>query len=191
MTDPVCRMCHRPLGQHSHDTRDICNVFIEQSPDEIVGHKTIAAGDRDPETGFPVFRHEPLTKAEREALWKHAENRDRERKERMPDERAAINALFDAWRRLKDFGWKEPQYCPKDGSDFKVIELGSTGIFDCHYQGKWPDGLYMVSDEHDVHPTSTGVAMFKLLPEAQAAYDARLKAAAERYSAALPSQGCE
>lgn len=149
MTDPVCRMCHRPLGQHSHDTRDICNVFIEQSPDEIVGHKTIAAGDRDPETGFPVFRHEPLTKAEREAL------------------------------------------CPKDGSDFKVIELGSTGIFDCHYQGKWPDGLYMVSDEHDVHPTSTGVAMFKLLPEAQAAYDARLKAAAERYSAALPSQGCE
>jgi hypothetical protein len=103
----------------------------------------------------------------------------------MPDEQAAISALFDAWQRLKELGWNDPQYCPKDGSSFKVIEMGSTGIFDCHYQGTWPDGLYMVSDDCDIYPTSTGVAMFKLLPEAQAERDAKWKAAGERYKASL------
>lgn len=28
MTDPICLMCNRPLGEHSHDTRHVCNVFI-------------------------------------------------------------------------------------------------------------------------------------------------------------------
>lgn len=179
MTDK-CLMCERPLGEHSLDTADICNFYLgPDRADDVVGHKTFDTGERG-EDGFPVLRHEPLTRAEATALWVRAEQRDKERAQRMPDEQAAIEALFEAWQRLKELGWKEPQYCPKDGSNFKVIELGSTGIFDCNYHGKWPDGMYMVSDDSDVYPTSTGVAMFKLLPEAQAEYGAKWKALGER-----------
>lgn len=154
---------------------------MAESPDDIVGHKTSDTGERG-EDGFPVLRHEPITRAVADALWKAAERRDKERALRMPDEKSAIESLFDAWQRLKELGWSEPQYCPKDGSNFKVIELGSTGIFDCNYHGEWPNGMYMVSDDRDVYPTSTGVAMFKLLPEDQAKKDARMKAAAERFA---------
>ena len=156
---------------------------MAESPNDVVGHKAFDTGERG-EDGFPVFRHEPLTRAEGEALWAAAKEAERLRAEQMPDEQAAIRALFDAHQRLKELGWKEPMYCPKDGSNFKVIELGSTGIFDCYYEGEWPKGTYMVSDEHDLYPTSIGVAMFKLLPEDQAKYDAKWAAVAERFRAA-------
>ena len=154
--------------------------MADEKPDDVVGWKTIDTGERDPETGFPLTRREPLTRSEGDALWASAQAAKAARIERMPDEKAAINALWDAHQRLKELGWKEPQYCPKDGSSFKVIELGSTGIFDCYYKGEWPDGYYMVSDERDIYPTSGGVAMFKLLPEAQAKEDARWKEAGGR-----------
>lgn len=160
---------------------------MTESPDDIVGHKTFDTGEICPETGFPMMRHEPLTRAEGNALWARVDAEQKARAERMPDEQAAIRALHDAHTRLKELGWKEPQYCPKDGTRFKVIELGSTGIFDCYYQGEWADGLYMVSDDRDVYPTSTGVAMFKLLPEDQAKENERWKKARERYLAFEPS----
>lgn len=184
--EAVCRLCGRRLGEHGMDTADICNTFIPGSPDDVVGHKTFDTGQRDA-LGLPVFRHEPLTRAEGEALWAHAEKCKREREGHMPDEKAAINALFEAWQRLKELGWREPSYCPKDGSSFKVIELGSTGIFDCYYQGEWPDGLYMVSDESDVYPTSNGVAMFKLLPADEEKRRQRMQEARERYRASIDS----
>ncbi len=162
----TCLICGRQLGEHSWDTRDQCNMFIDaENASGVVGHKTFDTGERD-EHGLPVCRHEPLTRAEGETLWQSAKEAERLRAERMPDEQAAINALWDAHQRLMELGWKEPQYCPKDGTSFKVIELGSTGIFDCYYQGEWPDGLYMVSDDRDIYPTLTGVAMYKLLPVA-------------------------
>lgn len=172
MSDQICSMCKRPLGQHSHDTRDVCNMFIAEGPDDVVGHKTFDTGQRD-QHGLPVFEHEPLTRAEADALWQHAKAAEAKRAEQMPDEKAAISGLWDAHQRLKELGWREPQYCPKDGTRFQVIELGSTGVFDCYYQGKWPDGLYMVSDGGDIYPTSSGVAMYKLYPEDQAKEDAR------------------
>jgi len=144
------------------------------SPDDVVGHKTFATGELCPETGLPQMRHEPLTRAEADALWADVEKCRKAREERMPDEKAAIDALHEAWTRLKELGWSEPQYCPKDGTKFKVIELGSTGLFDCYYQGNWPDGLYMVSDDLDVYPTSTSVAMYRLYPEDQAKKDAKM-----------------
>lgn len=156
---------------------------MTQAPDDIVGHKTFDTGEICPETGFPKFRHEPLTRAEATALWVRAEQRDKERAQRMPDEQSAIEALFEAWQRLKELGWHEPQYCPKDGSNFKVIELGSTGIFDCNYHGEWPDGMYMVSDDRDVYPTSTGVAMFKLLPADEEKRKLHMAEARAKYAA--------
>lgn len=142
---------------------------------------TFATGKRD-QYGLPIHRHEPLTAGEADALMQHAEQRQRERVERMPDEKAAINALFDAWLRLKDFGWKEPMYCPKDGTPFKIIELGSTGIFDGAYRGTWPDGSWDSWDEHDSYCSSIAPAMFKLLPEDQAKEDARRAALREQFS---------
>ena len=156
---------------------------MTEKPDDIVGHKTFATGEICSETGFPVLRHEPLTRAEGDALWACAERNRKGREERMPDDKAAINALFDAWQRLKELGWNDPQYCPKDGTRFKVIELGSTGIFDCSYSGEWPKGHYMVEDEHDVYPTSTGVAMFKLSPEDEAKRKQNMAKAAARFKA--------
>jgi hypothetical protein len=146
------------------------------------GHKTIDTGQRD-QHGLPIYRHEALTEAEARAVWEHAERSQAERAERMPDEKAAIEALWSAHQRLRELGWSEPQYCPKDGTRFKVIELGSTGIFDCYYHGEWPKGHYMVMDEHDCYPTSTGVAMYRLYPEDEAKRKQRLAEAAARYRA--------
>lgn len=150
-------------------------------PSRIVGHKSFATGEIGPQ-GFPVLRHEPVTAAEGEALWECTEKNRKSREERMPDENSAIHALFDAWQRLKELGWREPQYCPKNGTQFKVIELGSTGIFDCYYYGEWPDGHYMVMDEHDCYPTSTGVALYRLNPEDEAKRKAKMEEAARRYA---------
>lgn len=70
----------------------------------------------------------------------------------MPDEQAALNVLFGAWLRLKELGWQEAEYCPKDGSEFKVIEAGSTGFHDCVYLGEWPTGGWWVHDG-DTYPS--------------------------------------
>lgn len=54
--------------------------------------------------------------------------------------------------RLKELGWQEAEYCPKDGSEFKAIEVGSTGIHDCVYLGDWPKGGWWVHDG-DTYPS--------------------------------------
>lgn len=151
-------------------------------PNDIVGHKTFATGERD-EHGLPIHRHEPLTRAEGEALWKHAQRCHEDRIARMPDEKSALQTLHDAYTRLKDMGWRDAIYCPKDGSTFEIIEVGSTGIFRAHYHGEWPTGGWLAEDAGDLWPSHP--CLFRLLPEAQAEYDAKMKAAKERYEASL------
>lgn len=151
------------------------------NPNEIVGHKTFDTGEINPVTGFPKLRHEPLTRAEGEALWQAAKTAEANRAARMPDEQSAIQAMFDAWLRLKELGWREAMYCPKDGSTFKVIEPGSTGIFDCTYRGEWTTGHFDIYDGGDIWPSHP--ILFKLLPEDQAKYDAKMAEARERYAA--------
>jgi len=153
-------------------------------PCDIVGWKTFATGERD-EDGFEKHRREPLTRSEGDAIWAAAEAAKADRIKRMPDEKAAISALFDAWQRLKDFKWNDPIYCPKDGSPFNVLELGSTGIHTAHYSGTWPDGHWWVADDHDLWPSRP--ALFKLLPEDQAKHDAKMQEGAERFRAAMAS----
>lgn len=70
---------------------------------------------------------------------------------KMPTDQAAIEQLNEAYRRLQDLGWKEAIYCPKDGSDFDVVEAGSTGIHPCFYMGKWPEGSFMIASHGDVY----------------------------------------
>jgi hypothetical protein len=44
-------------------------------------------------------------------------------------------------------------YCPKDGSEFEVLEAGSTGIHRCVYQGEWPTGRYWILADGDMSPS--------------------------------------
>lgn len=69
-----------------------------------------------------------------------------QRAERMPDEQAALAVLHDAYIRLKELGWNDATYCPKDGTTFQAIEVGSTGIHDCYCTGGWPAGGWWIDD---------------------------------------------
>ena len=71
----------------------------------------------------------------------------------MPTEQDAINAMFRAYLRLKELGWKEAIYCPKDGTPFLSIEPGSTGIGRTYYHGKWPTGSWFVAEAGDLWPS--------------------------------------
>ena len=120
-------------------------------PPDIVGHKTFATG-RIGENGFPELRHEPLTRAEADALMAAADAADAKRAADMPTEREALKMLFEAYLRLKELGWNDAIYCPKDGSEFDAIEIGSTGIHSCHYSGDWPNGSWWIAEAGDLWP---------------------------------------
>ena len=79
--------------------------------------------------------------------------RDAARAALMPTEQDAIKLMFEAFTRLKDLGWREAIYCPKDGTEFDAIEPGSTGIHATHYSGEWPDGGWWVSAQGDLWPS--------------------------------------
>jgi len=154
---------------------------MEKSLGEIEfagGHKTFDTGEIDPATGFPKLRHEPLSRAEATAIWEAAEAAKADREKRMPDEKAALHALMEAHTRLKELGWRDAIYCPKDGSHFQAIEAGSTGVHDCNYQGEWPKGTWWVYDG-DIWPSRP--ILFKLYPEDQAKYEARMATAREKF----------
>lgn len=113
--------------------------------DPVVGHFTY---ERDGH-----LWHEPLRQSEAEAIWRASQDEKDRRAEAMPDDRAATRALFDAWLRLNELGWRDAQYCPKDGSLFEVIEAGSTGVHVCHYEGSWPTGTYWIHGDSDLWPS--------------------------------------
>lgn len=71
----------------------------------------------------------------------------------MPTEQDALRTMFAAYQRLKELGWNDAIYCPKDGSSFDVIEPGSTGIHRAHYSGDWPKGSWWVEDAGDLWPS--------------------------------------
>lgn len=71
----------------------------------------------------------------------------------MPTETDAIDLMNQAYQRLRELGWKEAIYCPKDGSEFDAIEAGSTGIHPTHYSGEWPTGGWMVASGGDLWPS--------------------------------------
>lgn len=108
--------------------------------DDIVGHKTMADGS-----------HQPLTRAEGDAIMKQVEANEAEKAELMPTSFQAVNLMFAAYDRLRQLGWNAGIYCPKDGSSFAIIEHGSTGVFTGNYSGKWPSG-YVISEDCVLRP---------------------------------------
>ena len=148
--------------------------------DQIVGHKTFSTGELCAETGMPMLRHEPLTRREADAIEAECARRDAARAAAMPDVQSAINALFEAWLRLKELGWREAIYCPKDGTSFEVIEAGSTGIFPCHYDGKWPGGTWWIEEDGGCpsHPI-----LFRLYPADEAKRQEKMAALKAKFDA--------
>lgn len=90
-------------------------------PKKIVGHKTFRNEDGS-------FRHEPLTRGEADEIMARVEAAKTLRAERMPTEEAAVKALWDAWYRLKELGWKDAQHAQPRTEPYLVVEVGSSGI---------------------------------------------------------------
>lgn len=123
-----------------------CTVGIAGRPcaihGAVVGHKTHADGS-----------HSPLREVEAKALIAASDSAKARRAEQMPDERSALHAMFNAWLRLRELGWNDAIYCPKDGTRFDAIEAGSTGIHRCYYEGQWPSGRWWIVGDDDLYPS--------------------------------------
>lgn len=116
-------------------------------PSEIVGHKTFS-------DGAGGFRHEPLTRAEGDAIWAAVEARREARAKAMPTEEDAVRAMFEAYYRLKELGWEETMYRSNaDLGSQRLIEPGSAGIHVGHYDGEWPTGTWWIESEGDLWPS--------------------------------------
>jgi hypothetical protein len=86
------------------------------------------------------------TQKQAEAIFAEMKRTDAEREAAMPDTQAALHRASVARERLRSLGWSDGIYCPKDGTDFALIEWGSTGIHGGHYMGTWPDGHIYCAD---------------------------------------------
>jgi hypothetical protein len=64
--------------------------------------------------------------------------------------------MWEARQRLIELGWRDASYCPKDGTGFRIIEAGSTGVFDAYYSGEWPDGHVISHDGGDSYVSRPG-----------------------------------
>lgn len=125
---------------------------MTERAEDIVGHKTFSTGRMGP-SGFPELQHEPLTRAEADELLQRSDHAKAQRAAAMPTESDAIVAMWSAWQRLKELGWRDAIYCPKDGTPFQAIEAGSAGIHECSYLGKWPTGSWLCHADGDLWPS--------------------------------------
>ena len=92
-----------------------------------------------------------------ETMWAEVQGQARTRAANMPTEQRAITALFDAWYRLQDFGWRQSCYAPRDGTTCEFIECGSTGI---HTGFCREDGHIWLEGEGDLWPSKA--VLFRL-----------------------------
>lgn len=88
------------------------------------------------------------------AIIEKSDAEKRSRAEQMPTVSHALRQLNQAYFRLKELGFNDAIYCPKDGTKFEAIEAGSAAIHaECWYQGSWPDGGWNVWSDNDVWPS--------------------------------------
>jgi hypothetical protein len=83
------------------------------------------------------------------------------RAEQMPTERDAIRAMFDAWQRLQELGWRDGQYMPSNGERHAGIQCGSTGIHAYTAELRGPfDRMFTIYDG-DHWPTRIPPVLFR------------------------------
>jgi len=71
----------------------------------------------------------------------------------MPDDDAAMLAMHRAYQRLRDLGWADAVYSPKDGMVFEALEAGCVVPGRCHYMGEWPNGDWWMHSDTDIWPS--------------------------------------
>lgn len=76
-----------------------------------------------------------LTPAQARAIWEECERKDAERAKTYPDSLSCLRAMSSAEERLKQLGWRDGRYCPRDGSTFATCQVGSTGM----WKGFWSE----------------------------------------------------
>ncbi|MEM7621477.1 MAG: hypothetical protein AAF228_13705 [Pseudomonadota bacterium] len=86
-------------------------------------------------------------------MWEGIEKEKKKREADYPTVKSCLNELCRIEDRLKEFGFSDAVYCPKDGTIFNAIEFGSTGIHDCIYKGEWPKGSWWILESHDISPS--------------------------------------
>ena len=98
--------------------------------DPIVGHKTFydATGGH---------RHEPLRATEAAALLAASDAAKDKRATDMPTEEDAVRAMWSAYQRLRELGWRETCYGPTN-ERVRLIEAGSSGIHEGSRHEPWP-----------------------------------------------------
>lgn len=84
-------------------------------------------------------------------LIEQADEAKRQRAADMPDDVAAIQAMQRAHTRLKELGWRDAVYAPKDREAIEVVEPGSTGIHRAHRDS---EGRFWIEGAGDLWPSS-------------------------------------
>jgi hypothetical protein len=112
----------------------------------IVGHKTFSNEDG-------TFRHEPLRQDEASLIMASADAAKAKRAADMPTEQDAARALFQAWYRLKELGWRETCYGPTNET-VQLIEPGSSGIHQGQRNEPWPSKTWWIFDHGDSWPSN-------------------------------------
>ena len=110
-----------------------------------------------------------VSQMESEALFANIQATIAKRAADMPTEEDAMAAMQEAFERLKDLGWKEAMYCPKDGTLFLAIEPGCSTAGVCQYLGTWPTGRYWMHAGGDLWPSRP--ALFKPIDAPTAAQE--------------------
>lgn len=137
---------------------------------DIRGYATVSSGER--------VQLSPEQAAE---IWNRVTAAEAKRATDMPDAAAAISALCEAHQRLIEIGWMDIESCPKDGTEFEVIEAGSSGIHTAHYDGKWPNGKWFIHDASgDFWPSRP--ILFRLFPADQAEKKKKMEEAFAKYA---------
>lgn len=117
-----------------------------EAEDPIVGHKTFS-------DGVGGHRHEPLRRSEADAIIAAADAAQAKRAADMPTEEDAARALWDAWYRLKELGWRETCYGPTNET-VRLIEPGSSGIHKGYRSEPWPEKTWWIEDDSDLWPST-------------------------------------
>lgn len=114
-----------------------CPTKATPAADPVVGHKTFSDG-----TGG--YRHEPLHQSEAKAYLAAAEAAKEKRAADMPTEEDAARAMWSAWQRLRELGWRETMYGPTN-ERVRTISHGSSGIHIGSRHEPWPEKTWWPS----------------------------------------------
>lgn len=100
---------------------------------------------------MPETKENDFTWSDLRAMWDECAKRERDYRDK--GEVALLEQMQDGWNGLKACGWREIEYCPKDGSRFLAISAGSTGVCPHYYKGEWPQGSWWAESCGDLWPS--------------------------------------